>query len=61
MTKPDVLPSKKILKSNAKYIQAIFNKDNLSTYQRKKYRDIHRENLITLEKLGYVPIKGENL
>ncbi|HPJ12403.1 MAG TPA: MBL fold metallo-hydrolase [Caldisericia bacterium] len=61
MTKPDELPTKKILKSNAKYIKAIYDKDNLSTYQRKKYRDIHRENLISLEKLGYVPFEGESI
>jgi cyclase len=61
MSTSDTLPPKRILKSNAKYINALLNKDNLSTYQRKKYRKIHKENLIALEKLGYIPVRGENL
>ncbi|MDD4028534.1 MAG: MBL fold metallo-hydrolase [Caldisericia bacterium] len=61
MSSDSILPSKRILKNNAKYIKAILNKENLSTYQRKKYRITHRENLIALEKLGYIPVEGDIL
>ena len=54
----DKLPKPKVLKKNIKYITALMEKSGLSTYQRKQYRKIHRNNLENLEKIGYVPIEN---